>query len=121
MEAKEKGEKEIEIWGDGTATREFLYVEDCAEAIVAAMEKYDSGQPINIGSGREISIEALVNEVAYITGYKGGIVYDSAKPNGQPRRQLDVSKAKEAFGWESSTPLGEGLRKTVEWYLQQSV
>ena len=121
LEAKEKGEKEIEIWGDGTATREFLYVEDCAEAIVAAMEKYDSGQPINIGSGREISIEALVNEVAYITGYKGGIVYDSAKPNGQPRRQLDVSKAKEAFGWESSTPLGEGLRKTVEWYLQQSV
>ena len=117
LEAKEKGAKEIEIWGDGTATREFLYVEDCAEAIVAAMEKYDSGQPINIGSGREISIEALVNEVAYITGYKGGIVYDSAKPNGQPRRQLDVSKAKEAFGWESSTPLGEGLRKTVEWFL----
>ena len=117
LEAKEKGAKEIEIWGDGTATREFLYVEDCAEAIVAAMEKYDSGQPINIGSGREISIEALVNEVAYITGYKGDIVYDSGKPNGQPRRQLDVSKAKEAFGWESSTPLGEGLRKTVEWYL----
>jgi len=116
LEAKEAGAGEIKIWGDGTATREFLYVEDAADAIVAATERYDDGQPINIGSGWEISIEALVNEVAHVTGYKGDIVYDSGKPNGQPRRQLDISKAKDAFGWASSTPLGEGLKKTVEWY-----
>ena len=115
VDAKRNGDKEISVWGDGSATREFLYVEDAADAIIAATERYDSGEPINIGSGREISIEALVNEVSYAVGYKGDVVYDSGKPNGQPRRRLDVSRATEF--WVSKTPLGEGLRKTVEWYL----
>jgi GDP-L-fucose synthase len=119
VDAKRNGDKEIVVWGDGTATREFLYVEDAAGAIIAATERYDSGEPINIGSGTEISIEALVNEVSYVVGYKGDVVYDSGKPNGQPRRRLDVTRAKELFGWESRTPLGEGLRKTVEWYLKE--
>jgi hypothetical protein len=92
-----------------------------ADAIVMAMEKYDGGEPINIGSGTEISIKDLVNEVSHAVGYEGDVVYDSGKPNGQPRRRLDVSRAKEAFGWESRTPLGEGLKKTVGWYLQQCV
>jgi GDP-L-fucose synthase len=118
VDAKRNGDSEITVWGDGTATREFLYVEDAADAIVLAMEKYDGGEPINIGSGREISIEALVNEVSYVVGYKGDVVYDLSKPNGQPRRRLDVRRATEF--WVSKTPLGEGLRKTVAWYLQQN-
>ena len=92
-------------------------MEDAADAIVAATEKYDGGAPINIGSGTEISIEALVNEVAYATGYKGEVVYIPSKPDGQPRRRLDCTRALKEFGWASSTPLGEGLRKTVGWYL----
>ena len=121
VDAKRNGDKEIIVWGDGTATREFLYVEDAADAIVAATERYDGGEPVNIGSGQEIDIKGLVYAVAGIVGYEGAFFFDSTKPNGQPRRRLDVSKAKELFGFESRTPLEEGLRKTVEWYLQQSV
>ena len=121
VDAKRRGLKEIEVWGDGTATREFLYVEDAADAIVTATEKYDSGEPVNIGSGREIDIMALTSKIGRIAGFEGSVRFDTSKPNGQPRRRLDCTRALKEFGWASSTPLREGLRNTVEWYLQQSV
>ena len=116
VDAKRRGLKEIEVWGDGTATREFLYVEDAADAIVAATEKYDGGEPVNIGSGQEIDIKTLTETIAQIVGFSGTIEWDSSKPNGQPRRRLDCTRALKEFGWASSTPLGEGLRRTTEWY-----
>jgi GDP-L-fucose synthase len=118
VEAKECGKQEIELWGDGLPTREFLYVEDAAEAIVLATERYEDSEPVNLGSGEEISIRNLVNLVADEVGFRGGVRWDLTKPNGQPRRCLDTSRAKKAFGFESRTQLKEGIARTVAWYLK---
>lgn len=117
IEAKEKGEREIVVWGDGSATREFLFVEDCAEGICLAAERYDGSEPINIGSGQEISIRALAQLVASCTGYQGTFVWDSGRPNGQPRRALDVKKAHQLFGFKAQCPLKAGIERTVAWFL----
>jgi GDP-L-fucose synthase len=116
VEAKRRGDKEIQAWGTGSASREFLYVEDCAEGVVLAMEKYDSPDPINLGSGREITIRALTELVAKLSGFSGKIVWDPSKPDGQPRRCLDVSRARERLGFVAGTTLEDGLKKTIEWY-----
>ena len=116
-EAKLRDDSAVILWGDGSPTREFLYVEDCAEAFIAAMEKYDGELPINIGSGKEISIFDLAHKVKDLVGFSGDIIWDKTKPNGQPRRCLDVSRAKELLGWQSKTSFDEGLKKTYEWYL----
>ncbi|MRS11500.1 MAG: GDP-L-fucose synthase [Actinobacteria bacterium] len=107
---------DVTLWGDGSATREFLYVEDCARAIADATERYDGPEPVNLGSGMEISIRDLAMTIAKHTGFKGRIEWDTQKPNGQPRRMLDVSRAKEYFGFEATTGFDEGLRRTVEWW-----
>ena len=114
--AIDKGEDSIEVWGDGTPTREFLYVEDCAEATVLATERYDKPDPVNIGAGFEISIKDLVHLIAGLTGFTGRITWDTSKPGGQPRRCLDVGRAKREFGFEAKVPLEDGLRRTIEWY-----
>jgi len=107
----------VTVWGTGNATREFLYVEDCAEAIILAAEKYDKPDPINIGAGFEISIKELVKLIAKLTGFKGEIVWDTSKPDGQPRRKLDISRAEQEFGFRAKTSFEEGLRKTIDWHL----
>ncbi len=117
-EAKRDGRDFIEVWGTGTASREFLYVEDAAEAIVRAAAFYDEGEPVNIGAGREIAIKDLVQMIAEVTGFTGEIRWDATKPDGQPRRCLDVSKAANNFGFLAETSFEEGLRKTYEWYCQ---
>jgi GDP-L-fucose synthase len=106
----------VEIWGDGTPTREFLYVEDCAEGIVLAAERYDSPDPVNLGNGREISIRDLAGLVGRLMGYTGRFTFDPTKPNGQPRRGLDVRRARERFGFEAKVPLEEGLGRTIAWW-----
>ncbi len=116
LEAIERGEPEIVCWGDGTPTREFLYVEDCAEAIVLATERYAGAEPVNIGAGFEISIKELVELIAGLTGFQGRIVWDTSKPNGQPRRCLDTTRAWDLFGFRAKTDFREGLRRTIEWY-----
>ena len=116
VEAKEAGADSIEVWGTGKATREFFYVEDAAEAIALAAERYDGTEPVNLGAGFEISIKDLVELIAKLTGFEGKIVWDSSKPDGQPRRCLDTSRAKEYFGFQAHTNFEEGLRKTIEWY-----
>jgi GDP-L-fucose synthase len=116
LEAKAAGAAEVTLWGDGSPTREFLYVDDAAGGIVAAAERYDGGEPVNLGSGEEIAIRDLADLVAVETGYSGVIRWDTSKPNGQPRRRLDVSRAERLFGWRAATPLREGLKKTVAWY-----
>lgn len=116
LEAKERGDEEVVAWGDGSPTREFLYVEDAAHALALALERYDGPQPVNIGSSSEISILELTNAIARSVGYQGRVVWDTSKPNGQPRRKLDTSRAKDAFGFMATTPLEEGLRRTVAWY-----
>ena len=116
VQAVERGDREIVCWGDGSPTREFLYVEDCAEAIVLAAERYSGPEPINVGSAFEISIKDLVNQIAQLTGFKGEIVWDTTKPNGQPRRKLDTSRAEALFGFKSSTRFEEGLKRMIEWY-----
>jgi GDP-L-fucose synthase len=116
VEATETDEPEIVCWGDGSPTREFLYVDDCAEAIVAATEKYDGVEPVNIGAGFEISIRDLTNLIVKLTGFKGGIEWDTTKPNGQPRRCLDTDRARELFGFQARTNFKEGLQKTIDWY-----
>ncbi len=116
IEAGERGEREIPVWGDGSPTREFLYVEDAADGIVAAAEKYNGDQPVNLGSGQEISIKNLVEMVVKLTDFKGEIVWQTDKPNGQPRRALDVSRAKELFGWSAQVPFEEGMRRTIQWF-----
>jgi len=113
----EKPDKPLVVWGTGKATREFLYVEDCAEAIVLATEKYNKPDPINIGAGFEISIKELVELIAKLTAFKGQIVWDASKPDGQPRRMLDTSKAEKEFGFKAKASLEEGLKKTIGWYL----
>ena len=116
LEAQEQGEKEIIAWGDGSPTREFLYVEDAARGILLASEKYNSPDPVNLGSGYEISIKDLVEMIARLTGFEGRLVWDTSKPIGQPRRCLDVSRAEALFGFRAVTPFEEGLRRTIEWY-----
>ncbi len=108
--------EEIVLWGDGTPTREFLYVEDCADAFVLAAERYDGAQPVNVGTGEEISIRDLAHLLADLTGFSGEISWDTSMPNGQPRRSLDASRAKELFGFTARTPLREGLERTIAWY-----
>ena len=119
VEASEKGEKEIVLWGDGSPTREFLYVEDCAEAILLAAEKYEKPDPVNLGSGNEMMIKDLAGLICRLAGFKGKIVWDKTKPNGQPRRKLDVSRAKKEFGFEAKTGFEEGLKRTIGWYLEE--
>lgn len=116
FDAIENGAEQLVVWGDGTPTREFLYVEDAAEAIVLATKHYDKPDPVNIGSSFEISIRELVKVIAEETGFTGEIVWDTTKPNGQPRRKLDVSRAKEAFGFSAKTDFQAGLRRVVKWY-----
>jgi GDP-L-fucose synthase len=120
FDAKAKGEKEIVVWGTGKATREFLYVEDCAEAIVLATERYDKSEPVNIGAGFEISIKELAEKISRLCELDGRIVWDSSKPDGQPRRCLDTSNAEREFGFKATLGFEEGLRRTVEWYRQHS-
>ncbi|MCL0062480.1 GDP-L-fucose synthase, partial [Thermodesulfovibrionales bacterium] len=119
VEAKEQGEGKIVVWGDGSPTREFLYVEDAARAILLATERYNKGEPVNIGAGFEISIKDLVELLAELTAFEGEIVWDTSKPNGQPRRKLDTSRAKREFGFEAKIDLETGLKKTICWYLEQ--
>ncbi|MBI4762232.1 MAG: GDP-L-fucose synthase family protein [Chloroflexota bacterium] len=116
VEAQERGEKELPVWGDGSPTREFLYVEDAADGIVTAAEKYDGELPVNLGSGYEISIKDLAEMIVRMTGFEGKLVWQTDKPNGQPRRGLDVSRAKALFGWSARVPFEEGMRRTIEWF-----
>jgi len=116
LEAREQGVKDIIVWGDGSPTREFLYVEDAVEGILLASEKYNEPDPVNLGSGYEISIKDLVEMIARLTGFTGKLVWDESKPNGQPRRGLDVSRAEKLFGFHAGTPFEDGLRRTIEWY-----
>jgi len=116
LEAKAAGAGEVVCWGTGNATREFLYVEDCAEAIVRATERYDSPEPVNIGAGFEISIRDLAELIAELTGFSGRLVFDRTKPDGQPRRSLDVTRARHAFGFQATTDFRDGLRRTIDWY-----
>ncbi len=119
LDAKTRGEEAIAVWGDGSPTREFLYVEDAAEGILLATEHYHESQPVNLGSGQEVSIKALVEMIARLTGVAGRIVWDTTRPNGQPRRRLETSLAKRAFGFEAQMELEEGLRQTIAWYIAQ--
>jgi GDP-L-fucose synthase len=114
--AAEMGAPHITVWGTGKATREFLYVEDAAEAIVLAAERYDGREPVNIGAGFEIAIRDLVAQIASLANFRGDIVWDSSKPDGQPRRMLDTSRATAAFGFKATMPFEEGLRRTIDWY-----
>ncbi len=116
VEAIDNGDAKIDVWGTGVATREFLYAEDCTRAIVLAAEQYNSSESVNIGAGFEISIFDLTNLIARLTGFKGDFVWDARKPDGQPRRCLDTSRAKEAFGFVAETTFEEGLRKTIDWF-----
>lgn len=116
IDARADGEDHIVVWGDGTPTREFLYVEDAAEGLLLAAERFNKSEPINLGSGYEISIAELVQAIADATGFRGRIVWDTSKPNGQPRRKLDTSRAELEFGFRATTPFREGLKRTVEWY-----
>jgi len=116
LDAVQRGEGEIVVWGTGKATREFLYVEDAAKAILLAAERFDKSDPVNIGSGFEISIRDLAELIVELTGFKGRIVWDTEKPDGQPRRMLDVSRARREFGFEAETPFRKGLEKTISWY-----
>jgi GDP-L-fucose synthase len=116
IEAQESGADEVEVWGDGSPTREFLYVEDAAEGILLATEKYDGAEPVNLGSGYEISIKDLAELIQQLTGYQGRLVWNTSKPNGQPRRALDTTRAEQYFGFRATVPFEEGLRRTIDWY-----
>ena len=116
LDARESGAEQIVAWGDGSPTREFLYVEDAVEGILMATERYNSSEPVNLGSAFEISIKDLVEMIARLTGFEGEIVWDTSKPNGQPRRKLDATRARERFGFEATTRFEEGLRETIRWY-----
>ncbi|WP_436926224.1 GDP-L-fucose synthase family protein [Halosimplex amylolyticum] len=119
VEARERGDESITAWGTGEPTREFLYVEDAAEGILDATERYDESEPVNLGSGMEISIRELVETIADVTGFEGEVEWDTSKPDGQMRRRLDVSRAKERFDWKASTEFEEGLQRTVNWFENQ--
>jgi GDP-L-fucose synthase len=112
--------EEVVLWGDGSPTREFLYVEDAAEAFLLAAERYDGEEPVNIGAGKEISIRELAELIAELTGFSGEVTWDESMPNGQPRRSLDATRARELFGFEARTPLREGLERTISWYRAQA-
>ena len=116
LEARERGESEIVLWGDGSPTRDSLYVEDCAEALRLAAQRYDGAEPVNLGTGVETSIRELAETIADLTGFEGEIVWDTSMPNGQPRRSLDATRARELFGWQARVPLREGLERTIAWY-----
>jgi|SRR5579859_6117273 len=116
MDAVESGATSISVWGTGEPTREFLFARDCAEGIVAALERYDGADPVNLGSGEEIRIGDLVRLIADVTGFTGELHFDPSQPDGQPRRKLDVSRAQAAFGWHATTSFRDGLRATVDWY-----
>lgn len=119
LEAKERGDKHVSLWGDGSPTREFFFVEDAARALVMAAEKFDSSEPVNLGSGNEISIKNLAELIRDKVGFKGEISWDTTRPNGQERRQLDVSKAEKYFGFRAAVSFADGLQKTIDWYLAQ--
>jgi GDP-L-fucose synthase len=116
VDARERGDDHIEVWGTGSASREFLYVDDAAEAIVLATERYDDADPVNLGTGREITIRDLVGLIVQLTGFEGEVRWDATKPDGQPRRALDTSRARERFGFVAKTSFEDGLRATVRWY-----
>jgi GDP-L-fucose synthase len=116
VDAVDNNSESIEVWGNGSASREFLYVEDAAEGILMAAEKYNKSDPVNLGSSFEINIKDLIAIIVKETGFKGEIKWDTSKPNGQPRRKLDVSRAKKEFGFASATTFEDGLRKTIQWY-----
>ncbi|MGB2713795.1 MAG: GDP-L-fucose synthase [Vicinamibacterales bacterium] len=119
VEAQERGDSEIVVWGDGSPTREFLYVEDAAEGLLLAAERYNDSAPVNLGSASEITIKDLAETIAKLTGFGGRIVWDASKPNGQPRRCLDVTRARQLFGFEASASFTDGLSRTIEWYRQE--
>jgi GDP-L-fucose synthase len=116
LEAEDRGDNELVVWGTGSATREFLYVEDAARGIVSAAEKYDGADPVNLGSGQEISIRDLVTLIARLTGFRGDVVWDSSKPDGQPRRSLDTTRARQLLGFQAAVPFEIGLQRTIDWY-----
>jgi GDP-L-fucose synthase len=120
IDAENRGEDEIVLWGDGSPTREFFYAGDAARGIVMAAERYNGSEPVNLGAGMEISIKDLAQLISELSGFSGRIVWDTSKPNGQPRRALDTTRAKEYFGFESEMPFEEGLKRTIDWYRQQS-
>lgn len=117
--AREAGQAEVALWGDGSPTREFIYVDDAAEGLILGAERYDDSEPVNIGTGDEISIRDLAAVIARATGFTGRFAWDTAQPNGQPRRQLDVTRARERFGFTAKISLAEGIERTVAWYLAQ--
>jgi len=119
LEARDRGDAELPVWGDGSPTREFLYVEDAAAGILDAAEKYNGPEPVNLGSGYEISIKDLAEMIVRLTGFKGRVVWQTDKPNGQPRRGLDVTRARQYFGWQAKVSFEEGIRRTIEWYETQ--
>jgi GDP-L-fucose synthase len=119
VEARENGQSQVELWGDGSPTREFLYVEDAAEGILLAAEHYNDPEPVNLGAGNEISIKSLAQLIARLTNFQGKLAWDTSKPNGQPRRALDVSRAEQFFSFRAQTPFEEGLRRTIEWYQEK--
>ncbi|MBA3383715.1 MAG: GDP-L-fucose synthase [Actinobacteria bacterium] len=119
-DAQALGEREVVLWGDGSPTREFLYVDDATEGIVLAALRYDRPEPVNLGTGEEISIKDLAELIGEATGFEGEIVWDTTKPNGQPRRKLDTTRAKELFGFEAQTPFREGIARTVAWYREHA-
>lgn len=118
VEAADRGDREVEVWGTGEATREFLYVGDCARGILRAAESLEGPEPVNLGAGFEISVADLARTVAAAAGFRGGIRFDPSRPDGQPRRSLDTSRAERLLGWRAETPLEEGIRRTVEWFRQ---
>jgi GDP-L-fucose synthase len=117
--ARARGEHQVELWGDGSPTREFLYVDDAAEGLVLAAERYDGADPVNLGTGQEISMRDLATTIAGLVGYHGQLAWNPDKPNGQPRRRLDVSRARERFGFEARTAFADGLARTIAWYRAQ--
>jgi GDP-L-fucose synthase len=119
VEARDAGRPTVDVWGTGSASREFLFVRDAAAGVVAAAERYDDPDPVNLGSGREITIKALTELIGELSGFRGEFRWDPTKPDGQPRRCLDVSRAKERFGWQATTPFREGLQETIAWYGRQ--
>jgi GDP-L-fucose synthase len=112
-----RGEEQVEVWGTGRATREFLHADDCARAVLLAAERYDSSEPVNVGAGFEITVRDLAGRIAEYTGYRGRFVWDASQPDGQPRRCVDTTRARESFGFEAEIPFEHGLRQTVAWYL----
>jgi len=119
LEAQQSGKQEVEVWGDGSPTREFLYVEDAAEGILLATERFNGPEPVNLGSGVEISIRNLAELIARLTGFQGQLVWDTSKPNGQPRRGLDVARAEKFFGFRAQVSFEDGLRRTIDWYREK--